>query len=105
VVERSDAKSGIAKRLRRLIDQRDERRSDGPAQSAVLAHDGGRHQVGIVDLSASGAMIRHRGTLAEGSDVILHLLDHGAVKGQVRWVRDGCVGVSFTDPIGPVHDR
>jgi hypothetical protein len=30
-----------------------------------------------------------------GEDVTLQLLDHGAVAGHVRWVRDGRVGINF----------
>lgn len=92
-------KRGIADGLRRLIDQRDGERSEGGSQSAVLSHDGNRHVVGVVNLSATGAMIRFRGELAEGDMVELQLLDHGVVKGQVRWIRDGRVGVEFTPPI------
>jgi hypothetical protein len=93
------SKRGIGDGLRRLLDQRDEERSESGSQTAVLTHDGNRHVVGVVNLSASGAMIRFRGELAEGDMVELQLLDHGVVKGQVRWMRDGRVGVEFAPPI------
>ena len=99
------AKRGIADSLRRLLDQRDEERSDSASQSAVLIHDGDRHVVGILNLSQSGAMIRFRGALAEGDDVVLQLLDHGSVAGQVRWVRDGRVGVAFATAIDAAEDQ
>jgi hypothetical protein len=34
-----------------------------------------------------------------GENVELQLLDHGAVAGQVRWVRDGHVGINFIAPL------
>lgn len=101
----SGEKKGIGDGLRRLLDQRGEERSEGGSQTAVLTHDGQRHVVGLVNLSSSGAMVRFRGELAEGAAVQLHLLDHGAVSGQVRWVRDGRIGVSFDTPIEPMQDQ
>lgn len=50
-------------------------------------------------------MIVFAGDLAEGDEVALQLLDHGAVTAQVRWVRDGRVGVSFVDSAGPPTDE
>lgn len=99
------SKRGITAGLRRLIDQRDEERNERGSQTAVLLHQGNRHVVGVVDLSASGAMIRFRGELIEGDEVQLQLLDHGVVTGHVRWVRDGRVGVSFTTPIAAAEDQ
>ena len=46
-------------------------------------------------------MIVFQGDLAEGDDVMFQLLDHGPVTAQVRWVRDGRVGISFADPADP----
>jgi hypothetical protein len=34
-----------------------------------------------------------------GEEVTLQLLDHGAVAGHVRWVRDGRVGINFVAPL------
>lgn len=99
------AKRGIADGLRRLLDQRDEERSDSGSQTAVLTHDGNRHVVGILNLSPSGAMLRFRGVLADGDEVMLQLLDHGPVAGQVRWVRDGRVGVAFATSLEGVEDQ
>ena len=92
---------GISDGLRRLLDQRAEQRDDVDAQTAVLNLRGRRHVVRVANLSSSGAMIVFAGDLAEGDEVALQLLDHGAVTGQVRWVRDGRVGVSFADSAGP----
>lgn len=99
------SKQGIADGLRRLLDQRDEERCDGGSQNAVLTHNGDRHVVGVINLSTSGAMIRFRGELIQGAEVQLQLLDHGTVTGQVRWIRDGRVGVSFATPVNVAEDQ
>ena len=85
--------------LRRLLDERGEGRSSPSSQTAVLNHDDRRHVVRIVNLSASGAMIAFNGDLAEGEAVTLQLLDHGPVTGQVRWAREGRVGINFSKPL------
>lgn len=89
--------------LRRLLDQREEERSESGSQTAVLTHAGNRHVVGVINVSSAGAMIRYRGALAEADEIMLQLLDHGPVTGQVRWVRDGRVGVSFDTPVDLDH--
>lgn len=85
--------------LRRLLDERGEGRTSPSSQTAVLNHDDHRHVVRIVNLSASGAMVAFNGDLAEGAEVILQLLDHGPVTGQVRWSREGRVGINFSKPL------
>jgi len=35
-----------------------------------------------------------------GESVALHLLDRGRVSAQVRWVKDGRIGLSFADQAG-----
>lgn len=101
----SSKRSGISEGLRRLLDERADERSDGESQTAVLNHRGHRHVVRVANLSASGAMIVYSGDLAEGEELVLQLLDQGLVTGQVRWVRDGRVGVSFDDSAGPQPDE
>lgn len=85
--------------LRRLLDERGEGRTSHSSQTAVLNHDDHRHVVRIVNLSASGAMVAFSGDVAEGDAVKLQLLDHGPVAGQVRWTRDGRVGINFSKPL------
>ena len=98
-------RSLIGEGLRRLLDERDEPRSTPISQTAMLDHDGRRHVVRLVDLSPSGAMLGFQGKLADGDDITLHLLDHGAVTGQVRWSRDGRVGINFSKPLDLVLDQ
>jgi hypothetical protein len=88
----------IADGLRRLLDQRTEQRGEFAPQTAVMNHQGHRHVVRVANLSPSGAMILFSGDLQEGDSVELQLLDHGSMTGQVRWLRDGRIGVSFDDP-------
>ena len=90
---------GISDGLRRLLDQRVESRDESQSQTAVLNHRGHRHVVRIANLSSAGAMIVFQGDLAEGDEVMLQLLDHGSVTGQVRWSRDGRIGVNFVRPL------
>lgn len=98
------AKWGIADSLRRLLDQRGEERSNPGSQTAVLIHGASRHVVRLLNLSASGAMIHFGGQLVEGDEVSLQLLDHAAVTGQVRWIRDSRIGISFPVPIDSMQD-
>lgn len=92
-------KRGMTDGLRRLIDQRDEQRSGGQARTTALIHHANRHVVDLVNLSPSGAMIRFRGTLSEGDEVQLQLLDQSVVTAQVRWVRDDRIGLGFVSPV------
>ncbi len=95
---------GISDGLRRLLDQRAERRAESKTQTAVLNHRGHRHVVRVANLSESGAMIAFTGDLAEGDALSLQLLDRGEVTAQVRWVRNGRVGVSFAGFADPPTD-
>lgn len=96
---------GLGDGLRRLLDPRVEQREAADVQTALMNHRGVRHVVRVADMSASGAMIVFEGDLAEGDEVVLQLLDHGSVKGQVRWVRDGRVGLNFTGPAESTTDQ
>jgi hypothetical protein len=91
----------ISRSVRRLFDQRDALRFDaqGEMQTAVLVHGGRNHVVRIGNLSASGAMVLSGEVPRIGDAVTLQLLDHGAVAGHVRWVRDGRVGINFATPL------
>ncbi len=91
--------------LRRLLDERADQRASPVSQTAMLDHDGRRHVVRLIDLSPSGAMIAFQGKLAEGDQVTLQLLDHGPVTGQVRWSREGRVGINFSRPPESMLDR
>ena len=102
MAKKSDRKGGILPgSVRRLFDERDEPRFDveGDLQTAVLTQSGRNHVVRIGNISSSGAMVIHAEPLEVGERVLLQLLDHGAVSGHVRWVRDGRAGVNFAAPL------
>ena len=91
----------IPRGVRRLFDERDEPRFelDGDLQTAGMAFRGKNHVVRVGNISKSGAMVIFADIPTIGEEVSLHLLDHGAVAGQVRWVRDGRVGINFVAPL------
>ena len=90
----------IPRGVRRMFDEREEPRFevDGDLQTASLALDGKNHVVRVGNISNSGAMVIFADIPHIGEAVTLHLLDHGAVAGHVRWVRDGRVGINFVAP-------
>ena len=98
--DKGSGRSGIAGSFKRLLDERSEPRAPDGSQTAMLSLRGSNHVVRLVDLSASGAMVHFAGDASEGDAVTLQLLDHGPVGGQVRWSRDGRIGVHFNRPIG-----
>ena len=91
--------------LRRLLDERHEQRAPSGSQTAMLDYHGRRHVVRVVNLSPSGAMLVYQGNLPDGDEVTLHLLDHGPVTGQVRWTRDGRLGINFLQPLDSMLDQ
>ena len=92
--------SMIERRVTRTIDQRDERRHPPVSATAVLEYRGRRHVVRMGDMSPSGAMVIFSHTPNIGEVVVLHVLDRGRVSAQVRWVRDGRIGLSFAGAAG-----
>ena len=89
----------IPRTVRRMFDERSEERLDTESQTALLSLRGRNHIVGLVNLSPSGAMIRFTGEAHIGEIVSLQLLDRGTIDGQVRWLRDGRMGVYFAQPL------
>lgn len=85
----------IPRTVRRIFDQRSEERIEMGEEAAVLTLRGRSHVVEIVNVSRSGAMIAFNGTPHIGESVSLQMLDRGVIQGQVRWVRDGRIGISF----------
>jgi hypothetical protein len=84
----------------RSVNHRCEERVDAGSLTGVLTFRGRRHVVRLVNTSPSGAMLVFPEVPNIGEQVALHILDHGQLSAQVRWVRDGRVGVSFDQPIG-----
>ena len=92
--------SMIERRVTRTIDQRDELRHPPVSATAVLEYRRRRHVVRMGDMSPSGAMVIFSHTPNIGEVVVLHVLDRGRVSAQVRWVRDGRIGLSFAGAAG-----
>lgn len=90
--------SMIERGAHRAIDERAESRGAALSGTAAMDFRGRRHVVRVGNLSPSGAMIHFPIAPNIGEAVTLHLLDRGRVDGQVRWVRDGRVGLSLLAP-------
>jgi hypothetical protein len=97
--DRGATSSSFARSFRRLLDERSEPRLADGSMTVVLGLRGANHVVRLVDLSSSGAMVRFAGDAVDGEEVTVQLLDHGPVAGQVRWSRDGRIGIHFKTPI------
>lgn len=91
--------SMIPRTVKRMFDERSEARIETESQTAILSIRGRNHIVGLVNLSRSGAMLRFTGDAHIGESVSLQLLDRGTIAGQVRWLRDGRMGVYFARPL------
>ena len=89
----------IPRTAQRTIDERGEPRHPAASGTAVLDFRGRRHVVRLVNVSRSGAMVIFPHTPNIGERMTLQLLDQGLVTAQVRWVKDGRIGVSFIAPL------
>jgi len=89
----------IPRSVKRMFDERTEERLDADSQTAILSLRGRNHIVSLINLSKSGAMVRFTGEAHIGESVSLQMLDRGTIDGQVRWLRDGRMGVYFTQPL------
>ena len=83
----------------RRIDERAEPRHAAQSRTAVLQFRGRKHVVRLANVSQSGAMVVFPHVPNIGERLALQLLDHGFVWTQVRWVKEGRIGLSFTSPL------
>ncbi len=88
----------IPRSATRMIDERAEPRHQALSGTAVLEFRGRRHVVRLVNLSSTGAMVIFPHMPNIGERLPLQLLDRGLVSSQVRWVKDGRIGLSFAFP-------
>jgi hypothetical protein len=65
----------------------------------VLEFRGRKHVVRLINVSPSGAMVIFPLMPNIGERLLLQILDRCTVWAQVRWVRDGRLGVSFATPL------
>ena len=85
----------IPRSERRSIDERGEPRAPSASSTAVLEFRGRKHVVQLINISPSGAMVLFPHVPNIGERLPLQLLERGVVMAQVRWVRDGRIGLSF----------
>lgn len=89
----------IPRTVKRMFDERSEDRLEADSQTAVLTIRGRNHIVSVVNLSSSGVMLRFSGDAHIGESVAVQLLDRSTLAAQVRWLRDGQMGVYFVNPL------
>ena len=89
----------IPRTEQRTIDERGEARHPSLSSTAVLEFRGRKHVVRLINVSSSGAMVIFPHTPNIGERLLLQVLDRGAMWAQVRWVRDGRIGLSFAAPL------
>ena len=85
----------IPRSAQRTVDERAEARRPAESGTAVLEFRGRNHVVRLSNLSGSGAMVIFSYVPNIGEKLRLQLLDRGQVSAQVRWVKDGRIGLSF----------
>jgi hypothetical protein len=86
----------IPRTAKRTIDERTEVRHAAVSSTAVLDFRGRKHVVRLINISGSGAMVIFPHTPNIGERLMLQVLDRGLVSAQVRWVKDGRIGLSFS---------
>lgn len=89
----------IPRSEKRVIDERDEARYPAASSTAVMQFRGRKHVVRLINASKSGAMVIFPHVPNIGEKLPLQILDHGLVTAQVIWVKDGRIGLSFTNPL------
>jgi hypothetical protein len=91
--------SMIPRSEKRRIDERQETRHPAVSNTAVLEFRGRKHVVQLINVSKSGAMVIFPHVPNIGERLPLQLIDRGFVWSQVRWVKDGRIGLSFDAPL------
>lgn len=89
----------IPRTATRVIDERAEVRHAAVSSTAVLDFRGRKHVIRLINISGCGAMVIFPHTPNIGERLTLQLLDRGTVSAQVRWVKEGRIGLSFAAPL------
>lgn len=79
----------------RSTEQRSEPRHEGLVDRAMLGFRGQDHLVPILNISSNGTMIESELLPRIGESVSLQFENGVRVKADIRWVRDGQIGLSF----------
>ena len=67
---------------------------------------GNRISVGqALDISEWGAKVRTSDQFKVGSKVVLIIADLGRFSGEIRWQRNGYVGIAFSEIASAIEDR
>jgi hypothetical protein len=90
--------SMIPRSVRRVFDERTEAREEVVSATAVLELRGRKHVVRLINVSQSGAMLIFQSAPKIGEAVTLQLSGRGRIHGNICWVRDGRIGVTFDEP-------
>ena len=88
----------VPRTIRRHVDQRSEPREDASLEVATVEVGGREYCVRLVNLSRSGAMVILSLIPNIGEPISLTLNGRGRIGGAVCWVRDGKVGITFSEP-------
>lgn len=88
----------IPRQVRRMFEQRGEDRIEPRSGRAILSWRGKAIDVRIGNISSAGMMLWFDEIPHIGERIMVQLLDQQPLHGQVRWVRDGRVGINFTGP-------
>jgi hypothetical protein len=89
----------IPRSVQRSVDEREELRHAAMSNTAVIEFRGRKHVVRLINVSKSGAMVVFPHVPNIGERLPLQLLDQRFVIAQVRWVKDGRIGLSFASPL------
>ena len=89
----------IPRGAQRSIDEREELRHAAVSNTAVIEFRGRKHVVRLINVSKSGAMVLFPHVPNIGERLPLQLVDRRCVTAQVRWVKDGRIGLSFASPL------
>ena len=90
--------SMVPRAVTRNWDQRDEPRSEVHSQTAIIELRGRKHEVEVVNVSRSGAMLIFSLIPHIGETISIRLAGRPAMSGSVCWVRGGKIGITFAPP-------
>lgn len=79
----------------RSVDQRSEERLEGLVDCAVLVFRDRQYQVPVVNISSRGTMVESGIIPRIGETVSVEFAHCARIRGFVRWIRDGRIGINF----------
>ena len=70
-----------------------------------LEHDNRVSDGQALDLSGWGAKVRTSERFENNSKVVLIMAELGRFAGEIRWQRDGCIGIAFSEVAIAIENR